>query len=368
MNIRKKTTIIRTINSTLVDLPAPSNITNIWNFGSILGLCLVVQIARGIFLAIHYTSDIRLAFNCISHISRDVDLGWFVRIVHANGASLFFLIMYIHMGRGLYFNSFIIGATWIMGVLVFLISIITAFLGYVLPWGQISYWGATVITNLLSAVPYLGQFLVEWIWGGFSVNNATLTRFFSLHYLMPFVIAVLVMGHLIFLHEQKSSNPLGLQSPVDKIPFHPYFTFKDINRMLIILFMFIIINMYAPSILIDPENFTPANPIRTPVHIQPEWYFLFAYTILRAIPNKLGGVIALLISILILIPLPLKSQKKQFNKSWSIKPPIRFWFFIVFFLILTWLGAKPVEPPYTDIGICLTILYFSWFIMIIISN
>lgn len=352
------------MNSALVDLPAPSNITHIWNFGSILGFCLTIQILRGVFLAIHYSSDIGLAFDCINHIMRDVNRGWFIRFIHANGASLFFFIIYLHIGRGLYFNSFILHLTWCVGVFIFLIAILTGFLGYVLPWGQISYWGATVITNLLSAVPYLGRMLVEWVWGGFSVNNSTLTRFFRLHYLFPFIVLLLVVMHLVFLHEQKSSNPLGIQLRCDKIPFYPYFYSKDLIRRLVILTIFVLINFLIPFILIDPENFIPANPLSTPVHIQPEWYFLFAYAILRSIPNKLGGVLALLLSILILIPLSLKNKQVQNNKINRIRT--LFWPFIVLFLALTWLGIKPVEEPYLTLSIGLTSIYFLWFIIILL--
>jgi ubiquinol-cytochrome c reductase cytochrome b subunit len=364
MKITKKRPILNALSRVIIDLPAPSNITNIWNFGSLLGICLATQLVRGIFLAIHYTSDISLAFNCISHIIRDVDAGWLVRIIHANGASLFFIGIYLHLGRNLYFNSFLLKRTWVVGVIIFLISIITAFLGYVLPWGQISFWGATVITNLLSAIPYLGQLLVEWIWGGFSINNATLTRFFSLHYLIPFIICLLVAIHLIFLHEEKSSNPLGIQATSDKIPFQPYFLVKDLVRIIVFFFAFIIINIQLPFILIDPENFLPANPIRTPVHIQPEWYFLFAYAILRSVPNKLGGVLALAMSIVILVPLIFSQANIQFNKIKLIHTT--FWPFIIVFIFLTWLGIKPVEYPYIEMGGIITCLYFSWFLLIII--
>lgn len=364
MKLRKKNPILNALSSTIIDLPAPSNITNIWNFGSLLGICLGVQLVRGIFLAIHYSSDISLAFNCIRHIMRDVDAGWLIRITHANGASLFFIAIYLHLGRNLYFNSFMLSRTWIVGVVIFLISIITAFLGYVLPWGQMSFWGATVITNLLSAIPYLGQLLVEWIWGGFSVNNATLSRFFSLHYLIPFIICLLVVIHLIFLHEEKSSNPLGVQASSDKIPFQPYFTVKDLVSLILFLFLFILINIQLPFLLIDPENFLPANPIRTPVHIQPEWYFLFAYAILRSVPNKLGGVLALVMSIVMLMPLVFARISTQINK---IKPVhISFWSFAIVFLFLTWLGIKPVEYPYIEAGGVITCLYFLWFILLII--
>lgn len=313
----------------------------------------------------HYSSNTIIAFECIDHIIRDVNSGWITRLLHANGASLFFICIYLHIGRGLYFKSFILNLTWRVGVIIFLVSILTAFLGYVLPWGQMSYWGATVITNLLSAVPFLGQFLVEWVWGGFSVNNATLTRFFSLHYLFPFIVTVLVIFHLFFLHEQKSSNPLGIQFRTDKIPFHPYFSVKDLRRSLVIFFLFLSVLLLLPFSLIDPENFTPANPLSTPTHIQPEWYFLFAYAILRSIPNKLGGVIALVISILVLLPLALKSQKIQNNKTQNASF-ILFWPIIIIFFVLTWLGIKPVEDPFILLGIISTILYFLYFIVLLL--
>ncbi len=363
MRLRKTHPLIKILNSSLVDLPAPSNISHFWNFGSLLGICLRMQLVTGIFLAIHYSSDIIAAFNCINHIMRDVNIGWFIRLLHANGASLFFLAIYIHMGRGLYFNSYVLSFTWLSGVILFLISILTAFLGYVLPWGQISYWGATVITNLLSAAPYVGQFLVEWIWGGFSVNNATLTRFFSLHYLLPFILIALVIIHLVFLHEQKSSNPLGIQTTADKIPFHPYFSLKDIVRALTILFLLVLINNVIPFILIDPENFTPASSLVTPAHIQPEWYFLFAYAILRSIPNKLGGVLGLLMSILIILPLAVTNKKTQ-QTSLNLKS-FSFWSFVTTFFFLTWLGIKPIEEPFLSIGIIFTVIYFSWFIFLL---
>lgn len=361
-SLRKTHPILKIANNSIIDLPAPSNLSHFWNFGSLLGLCLVTQTATGIFLAIHFSADIRIAFNCIDQIIRDVNNGWIIRLIHANGASLFFFAIYLHIGRGLYFNSYILLFTWWRGVILFFLAIITAFLGYVLPWGQISYWGATVITNLLSAIPYLGQFLVEWVWGGFSVNNATLMRFFSLHFFIPFAIMGVIIVHLIFLHDQKSSNPLGLQNSPDKIPFHPYYSRKDLVRAILIFFLILLINKLYPFSLIDPENFTPANPLSTPTHIQPEWYFLFAYAILRAIPNKLGGVLALLFSILILIPLSLKKSPQQIlnlkNQS--------FWWFTIIFIILTWLGIKPVEDPFITAGALITLLYFTWFIFIII--
>jgi len=362
MRNRKSLPLLKILNASLVDLPAPSNITHLWNFGSLLGICLGLQILTGIFLAIHYRSNISVAFNCVDHIIRDIWSGWLVRLLHANGASLFFLAIYIHIGRALYFRSFSLKITWSTGISIFLISIVTAFLGYVLPWGQISYWGATVITNLLSAVPYIGNILVEWVWGGFSVRNSTLGRFFSLHYLFPFVILALVITHLVFLHENKSSNPLGIQNSTDKIPFHPYFLIKDLTSGFFIFSMFIFVNLVVPFFFIDPDNFTPANPLVTPAHIQPEWYFLFAYAILRAVPNKLGGVAALLFSILILFIFIFTNKKTQHAKSHI--QSLRFWLLTLIFLFLTWLGIKPVEEPYLGIRIIFTLSYFSWFLLL----
>lgn len=360
--IRKESPSLIIINNSLIDLPAPINISLWWNFGSILGLCLIIQIATGLFLSIHYTPNIRNAFDSVIHICRDVNFGWLIRTLHANGASIFFVAIYIHIGRGIYYNSFTNSITWTVGVILIFTTIGTAFIGYVLPWGQISFWGATVITNLLSAIPYLGNYLVQWIWGGFAVDNATLNRFFSLHFLLPFVIAALTIIHLIYLHEFGSNNPLGVNSNRDKIPFHPYYTFKDIRGFLITILAIRALVLHNPYLLGDPDNFNPANPLVTPVHIKPEWYFLFAYAILRSIPNKLGGVIALVISIAILLCIPLrKAHKIKGNQFYPINK-ILFWIFFVFVVLLTWIGIKPVEDPYILSGQVLTVTYFSFYI------
>jgi len=358
--LRKTHNILSIINGALVDLPRPSNINIVWNFGSLLGICFVVQFITGIFLSIHYCSDTLLAFTSTCHISRDVMFGWLTRSIHANGASLFFLCIYLHIGRGLYYRSFTFPITWNVGVIIFLIMMLTAFLGYVLPWGQISFWAATVITNLLSTVPYVGTLLVQWIWGGFAVDNATLIRFFSFHFLFPFIVLLLIVVHLLFLHQTGSNNPLGLNSNKDKIPFHPYFSIKDSISLVFIFLPFIALVLISPNIITDPENFIPSNPLVTPLHIQPEWYFLFAYAILRSIPNKLGGVIALVISIIILLILPhigVSFKSSQF----SLYAQIVFWGFTFVFCLLTWIGARPVEAPYIYIGQILTGLYFSFF-------
>jgi len=362
MLLRKIHPVIRVLNSTLIDLPRPSNISYLWNLGRLLGACLGIQIITGLFLAIHFGGDVSIAFYTVSHISRDVNSGWLIRSIHANGASLFFAVLYIHVGRGLYYSSFHFKFTWIRGIIIILILIGTAFLGYVLPWGQISFWGATVITNLLSAIPYVGNILTQWVWGGFRVDNATLSRFFALHFVLPFVLIFIVVIHIVLLHETGSSNPMGTSLNIDKIPFHPYFRWKDIFGVCAVIRVISSVILLTPYMLSDPENFIPANPIITPPHIQPEWYFLFAYAILRSIPNKLGGVIALFLSIVILITLPATINNK-FNPSY-IYPlnKLLFWFFIRSFFILTYLGACPVEAPYVVIRQIYATYYFAWFV------
>nr|YP_010463316.1 cytochrome b [Pirkimerus japonicus]UUJ37840.1 cytochrome b [Pirkimerus japonicus] len=362
-SMRKVSPLIKIINNSLIDLPSPSNISLWWNMGSLLGMCLMIQIFTGIFLAMHYTANIELAFNSIIHICRDVNNGWLLRNMHANGASLFFICLYLHIGRGIYYSSFKLFMTWNVGVLILFSVMGTAFLGYVLPWGQMSLWGATVITNLLSALPYLGNSLVKWLWGGFSVDNATLTRFFTLHFLLPFIISALVMIHLLFLHQTGSNNPMGIKSNNDKIPFHPFFSIKDIMSMILIIYMFSMITLIEPRALGDPENFIPANPLVTPVHIQPEWYFLFAYAILRSIPNKLGGVMMMMLSIAMLIILPMTNKNKFQSISFYLLNKMMFWLFITTIILLTWIGARPAEEPFIFTGQILTILYFIYFLI-----
>nr|YP_009054569.1 cytochrome b [Macropodus ocellatus]ACL82842.1 cytochrome b [Macropodus chinensis]AIK25531.1 cytochrome b [Macropodus ocellatus] len=362
-NLRKTHPLLKIANDALVDLPTPANISAWWNFGSLLGLCLIIQIITGLFLAMHYTSDISMAFSSVAHICRDVNYGWLIRNMHANGASFFFICIYLHIGRGLYYGSYMYKETWNIGVVLFLLTMMTAFVGYVLPWGQMSFWGATVITNLLSAVPYVGDMLVQWIWGGFSVDNATLTRFFAFHFLFPFIIAAVTIIHLLFLHETGSNNPLGLDSNVDKITFHPYFSYKDLLGFAILLIALISLSLFSPNLLGDPDNFTPANPLVTPPHIKPEWYFLFAYAILRSIPNKLGGVLALLASILILMLVPFLHTSKQRSLTFRPISQFMFWTLIADVLILTWIGGMPVEDPYIIIGQIASLLYFLLFLV-----
>nr|AGB13998.1 cytochrome b [Pelophylax plancyi] len=365
--IRKTHPLLKIINGSFIDLPSPANISAWWNFGSLLGVCLIAQIATGLFLAMHYTADTSLAFSSIAHICRDVNNGWLLRNLHANGASFFFICIYFHIGRGLYYGSYLYKETWNIGVILLFLVMAAAFVGYVLPWGQMSFWGATVITNLLSAAPYIGPDLVQWIWGGFSVDNATLTRFFTFHFILPFIIAAASMIHLLFLHQTGSSNPTGLNSNLDKVSFHPYFSYKDLLGFVIMLGALASLSTFAPNLLGDPDNFTPANPLVTPPHIKPEWYFLFAYAILRSIPNKLGGVLALLLSIMILFLMPIIHTSKL--RSLMFRPIAKtfFWALIANTAILTWIGGQPVEDPFITIGQIASGLYFLIFVLLIPS-
>nr|APC60775.1 cytochrome b [Mesocapromys melanurus] len=358
-NMRKSHPLIKIINHSLIDLPAPSNISSWWNFGSLLGVCLGIQIITGLFLAMHYTADTSTAFSSVTHICRDVNYGWFIRYAHANGASMFFIFLYFHIGRGIYYGSYTFMETWNIGVLLLFTVMATAFMGYVLPWGQMSFWGATVITNLLSAIPYIGPTLVEWIWGGFSVDKATLTRFFAFHFILPFIITAMVMIHLLFLHETGSNNPSGLNSDSDKIPFHPYYTIKDILGFMMMILILSTLILFSPDLLGDPDNYTPANPLSTPPHIKPEWYFLFAYAILRSIPNKLGGVMALVLSILILALFPTLHMSKQRSMTFRPASQCLLWILVANLIILTWIGGQPVEYPFITIGQLASISYFS---------
>ena len=362
-----KNFILSFVSSHIVDYPTPTNLNYLWSFGSTAGLCLVIQIISGIFLAMHYTPHIDYAFDSVEHIMRDVNNGWLIRYTHANGASMFFIVVYCHIFRGLYFGSYIKprGALWASGVIIFLLMMATAFMGYVLPWGQMSFWGATVITNLFSAIPVVGDSIVTWLWGGFSVGNATLNRFFSLHYLMPFVIVGAVIVHLSLLHKDGSNNPLGINNTVDTVSFYPYFYVKDLFSFFIFAFVFGLLVFFYPNALGHPDNYIPANPMSTPAHIVPEWYFLPFYAILRSIPDKLGGVVAMISAILVLLLLPLTNTAEV--RSGKFRPifAFSFWFLVSDFLLLGWIGQKPVESPYIEIGMGATIFYFVYLLFII---
>nr|AFA45537.1 cytochrome b [Allochrocebus lhoesti] len=357
--MRKSNPIMKMINRSLIDLPSPSNISMWWNFGSLLAFCLTLQIITGLFLAMHYSPDTSTAFSSIAHITRDVNYGWIIRYLHANGASMFFICLFLHVGRGLYYGSFLLLKTWNTGITLLLMTMATAFMGYVLPWGQMSFWGATVITNLLSAIPYIGTSLVQWVWGGYSIGSPTLSRFFTLHFILPFIITAFTIVHLLFLHETGSNNPCGISSDSDKITFHPYYTIKDILGLTLLLLILATLTLLSPDLLSDPDNYIPANPLNTPPHIKPEWYFLFAYAILRSVPNKLGGVLALFLSILILAIIPILHKSKQ--QSMMFRPPSQFlfWLLITTLLTLTWIGSQPVSQPFIIIGQTASMMYFT---------
>nr|WQF69580.1 apocytochrome b [Pleonosporium sp.] len=362
-----KLPLVSILDKHLISYPTPINIHYAWNFGFLASICLIIQILTGIFLAMHYTPHINLAFNSVEHIMRDVNFGWLLRYLHANGASMFFIIVYIHIFRGLYFGSYLNPKNWVwvIGVIIFLLMIITAFIGYVLPWGQMSLWGATVITNLVSALPVVGQSIVTWLWGGFSVDNATLNRFFSLHYLLPFLISALSLVHIAILHQEGSGNPLGINSNSDKINMFPYFIIKDLFGLILFLILFSIFIYFIPNVLGHSDNYIEANPMVTPVHIVPEWYFLPFYAILRSIPHKLGGVIAMISAILILITLPWIHSNEI--RSSRFKPIYKFlyWTLISDCLLLGWIGGVPVEEPFIIIGQLLSFYYFIYFIVFI---
>lgn len=362
-----KKILFETVNNHLIDYPTPVNLNYFYGFGSLAGIMLGIQIITGIFLAMHYTPQISLAFSSVEHIMRDVNNGWLIRYAHANGASFFFIVVYIHIFRGLYYGSYFKprAALWCSGIIIFILMMATAFMGYVLPWGQMSFWGATVITNLFSAIPLIGKNIVGWLWGGFSVDNPTLNRFFSLHFTFPFVILGAVFIHLILLHEVGSSNPLGINSKTEIIPFYPYFYVKDLFGFLILLLCFFFILFYFPNMLGHPDNYIEANPMKTPLHIVPEWYFLPFYAILRSVPNKIGGVLVMFGSLLILLCIPFINSSEI--RSTSFRPifKIFYWLLIISFLLLGWIGQMPAQTPYTEIGIFAMIYYFMFFIFII---
>ena len=368
MRILKNHPILRLLNSYLIDASQPSNISYLWNFGSLLAFCLGIQIVTGVTLAMHFNANIYDAFNSIEHIMRDVNNGWLIRYLHANTASAFFFLVYLHIGRGIYYGSYKAprALVWVIGTIILIMIIATGFLGYVLPYGQMSLWGATVITNLMSAIPWVGVDIVEFIWGGFSVNNATLNRFFSLHYVLPFVLAVLVLLHLIALHEKAGSgNPLGIGNYVDRLTFSPYFIFKDLITIFIFIFVLSSLVFFSPNLLGDSENYVMANPMQTPPAIVPEWYLLPYYAILRSIPNKLLGVIAMFSALLIILSLIFLDLNKFRGFQYRPLSKIAFYSFVAIFLSLMVLGARHVESPYIEFGQISTLLYFLYFLLFI---
>jgi ubiquinol-cytochrome c reductase cytochrome b subunit len=367
MRILKKHVLLRLANSYFVDSPQPANISYLWNFGSLLGVCLAIQILTGAFLAMHYQANVDFAFSSVEHIMRDVNNGWIIRYTHANVASFFFIFVYAHIARGLYYGSYKSPRIllWSIGVIILILMIAIAFLGYVLPYGQMSLWGATVITNLLSAIPIFGHDLVELIWGGFSVSNATLNRFFSLHYLLPFLLSALVLAHFMALHLHGSNNPNGVSSNGDRYAIHPYFLFKDLVTIYLFLLVLSIIVFYAPNLMGHSDNYIPANPMSTPSSIVPEWYLLPFYAILRSIPDKLLGVVAMFGSLLILLVLPLTDLSRNRGSQFRPAMKLAFWFFVVDFIILMWIGSQHPETPYVEIGQIATAFYFLWFLVIV---
>jgi quinol-cytochrome oxidoreductase complex cytochrome b subunit len=366
LNRWNKHSLLSFIDSHIINYPTPINLNYLWSFGSTAGICLAIQILTGIFLAMHYSSHVDYAFSSVEHIMRDVNNGWLIRYLHANGASMFFIVTYCHIFRGLYFGSYMNprGPLWNSGVIIFLLMMGTGFMGYVLPWGQMSFWGATVITNLASAVPIVGPAIVEWLWGGFSVDNATLNRFFSLHYLLPFVITALVGVHLSLLHTFGSNNPLGINKNIDTVSFYPYFYVKDLLAFFGLIAMFTFFVFFFPNLLGHPDNYIPANPLVTPAHIVPEWYFLPFYAILRSIPDKLGGVVAMVAAILILLLLPVINTSEIRSSKFRPIYGIAYWFLVADFLILGWIGQQPVETPFLEVGMIATAFYFFFFLIL----
>ena len=368
MRILKSHPLLNLVNSYVIDSPQPSNISYLWNFGSLLALCLIIQIITGVTLGMHYTPNVLEAFDSVEHIMRDVNNGWLIRYLHSNTASAFFFLVYLHIGRGLYYGSYKAPRTltWTIGTVIFILMMATAFLGYVLPYGQMSLWGATVITNLMSAIPWVGQDIVEFIWGGFSVNNATLNRFYALHFVLPFVLAALALMHLIALHDSSGSgNPLGISGNYDRLPFAPYFIFKDLITIFIFFIAISIFVFFMPNMLGDSENYVMANPMQTPPAIVPEWYLLPFYAILRSIPNKLLGVIAMFAAILALLIMPFVDLSNLRGIQFRPLSKIAFFVFVANFLILMQLGAKHVETPFIEFGQISTALYFAYFVLIV---
>nr|YP_007026803.1 cytochrome b [Metacrangonyx repens]CCI69406.1 cytochrome b [Metacrangonyx repens] len=360
--VKDKSSLIKTMDSTFMTLPAPKNISFSWNVGSLLFMCLFVQILTGLLLASSYTPGMESTFNMVMSSMEDINKNWLIRYIHANGASLFFICLYYHISRNIYYHSYMYKHTWSVGVTIFILTMATAFLGYVLPINQMSYWGASVITNLLSEIPYIGPNLIQLVWGSPSVNSPTIMRFFSFHFILPFIITALTIIHIVLLHETGSKNPLGIMSTNNKYMFNPVYIFKDMLGFITIMMLFMFISLLMPLSLGDDENFFNLNPYVTPIHIQPEWYFLFAYAILRSIPNKMGGIIALAMAIIILYFLPYLHKASLPMHCYPLSKLI-FFLFLIDVCLLTWIGMSPVEPPYIFTGQMLSIFYFSYYFM-----
>lgn len=355
------------IDSHIIHYPTPITLTYAWSFGSLAGICLVIQMLSGIFLAMHYTPNVNLAFSSVEYIMRDVNNGWLIRYIHANGASMFFIVVYSHICRGLYYGSYMKPREllWCSGVAIFFLMMGTAFTGYVLPWGQMSFWGATVITSMVTAIPIAGKMIVQWLWGGYTVANPTLNRFFSLHFFLPFIIAGLSLIHLALLHKVGSNNPIGSDTGVDDLPFYPYFASKDVFAFFVFLTFFATFVFYFPNTLNHPDNYIPADPLQTPAHVVPEWYFLPYYAILRSIPHKAGGIVAMVGSILVLALIPFINSSMIRNTTYRPLFKFFFWLFIADFVILTWIGQKPVKDVFVLAGQIATVYYFAFFLVII---
>lgn len=353
------------IASHVVYYPTPVSLSYAWSFGSLAGVSLVIQMISGIFLSMHYTANIDLAFSSIEYIMRAVPNGWLIRYIHANGASMFFMVVYAHICRGLYYGSYMEPreSLWCSGVILLLLMMATAFTGYVLPWGQMSLWGATVITSMVTVIPVAGQFIAEWLWGGYVITNPTLVRFYSVHFTLPFVIAGMTFVHLALLHKVGSSSPIGSDTGVDDIPFYPYFVYKDLFAFAVYLFIFGIFVFYFPNLLNHPDNYVPANPMKTPPHVVPEWYFLPYYAILRSIPHKAGGIGAMFGSLLVLFIIPFTHNSEVRNTTFRPLFKIFFWIFVADFVVLTWIGQKPVKDTFIFAGQVATVYYFIFFLV-----
>uniref|UniRef100_A0AB39CCA3 Cytochrome b n=1 Tax=Thyasira tokunagai TaxID=3055801 RepID=A0AB39CCA3_9BIVA len=364
MSIREGHWLISLASASVYRLMAPLNLSFFWNFGSLLGICLVSQIVSGLMLAIHYVPEPSLVFDMVIESSRDIKMGWFMRSVHANGASIFFMLLFTHIGRGMYYGSYTMKKAWIVGWVMFILTMAEGFLGYVLAWGQMSYWGATVITNMFTALPYIGAMLVEWIWGGFVVGSSTLVRFYVIHFLIPFILLVLTVVHLLYLHQVETDGPLGISVDNWKIPFSPYYVWKDILGFVLFLGVLFLVSFLTPDFFLDPVNFMVADEMKTPAHIKPEWYFLFAYAILRAVPSKVGGVVVLLLSVFILLFLPLLDYNKSVRSLvFSPLGQLCYWGFVSNFVLLSWVGMSPVHYPFISLGQWFSYVFFAFFFM-----